>query len=164
MEQKQRKIELTKGLFAIVDDSDFEFLSQFKWHATNCDGKHYATTHLKKGNALIRMHTLLLPFAVEVDHKNGDGLDNRRENLRPATRSQNKRNIPKRKNMTSKYLGVSLYHNGVSKNKWCARVQINRKHIWLGAYPTEEEAAIAFNNGCIKHGVDEFTRLNVINS
>lgn len=159
-----KEIKLTKGFVAIVDDADFEYLNQFVWHVSISpkDDVKYAAAHVIKNKPPIRMHRLLFPDAIEVDHKNGDGLDNRRDNLRPATRSQNLRNSRKRDGMKSKYRGVSLYNKGLYKNKWSASVVINRKHIWLGAYPTEEEAAIAFNNGCIKHGVAEFTRLNVI--
>jgi hypothetical protein len=94
MEQAMALIELTKGAFAIVDDDDVELLSRFSWQL-NCQG--YATANVGIGRAHVtheRMHRLIMrpPDGIDVDHINGNRLDNRKCNLRLATRQQNLRN------------------------------------------------------------------------
>lgn len=96
-----RIIILTQGKTAIVDDRDYNVLSRFRWHANSCNGHWYATTRLPSQRTnckTTRMHRMILaePGGLEVDHINGDGLDNRRCNLRVATHAQNLWNQKKR--------------------------------------------------------------------
>jgi len=152
------KIPLTQGRFALIDDGDFEKVSRYKWYF---DKIGYAGANLpmiKGKRGTIRMHRLLMDFPKrsEIDHVNGNGLDNRKSNLRLCTHAQNIHNSKKRKDNTSGYFGVK--RNG---NNWCATIWLNMKGISLGTYKTKREAALAYNKGALKyHG--EFAKLNII--
>lgn len=99
---------------------------------------------------------------VQVDHVDGNGLNNCRSNLRLATQSENMWNRKKGKGQyTSQYKGVSI-NKSMKTRPWMARLKVNGKPIYLGYYASEEEAALAYNEGTIKyHG--KFARLNAIN-
>jgi len=86
------KIPLTRGFESEIDEQDAAILIRHKWHASNerPGGVHYAVTKINGRN--VYMHRLLIPGAIEVDHINGDGLDNRRSNIRASNKSQNCRN------------------------------------------------------------------------
>jgi hypothetical protein len=132
-----KEIQLTKGKVAIVDDEDFERLSSLKW----CMGSKYAVHGVYDGQKVrhIFMHRLIMgnPEGKQVDHINLDKLDNRKENLRICTRSQNGANKKAQKNNKCGYKGVSL-----NKGKYYrAQIKINKKVIHLGMFKTAEEAA-----------------------
>jgi hypothetical protein len=156
------EIQLTRGKVAIVDADDFERLSKFKWCAIKSSkGKTwYARRWTARGKgkqAPILMHREILNILITVllDHKNGNGLDNRKENLRISTCSQNNQNRSKPKNNTSGIKGV--YWNKRNK-KWMARIQANHKVHYLGYFHELEDAATAYYNEAIRlHG--EFARL-----
>lgn len=150
-------IQLTKGKFAIVDECDFEYLNQFKWHAASGKSdKWYARRKIiGSGGQCIMMHKELIPNANEIDHINGNGLDNRRTNLRPLSHSNNVRNKEKKKNTKSKYRGVHPTNGGRS-GSWMARITINKKTLHLGSFKNEEQAAEAYINAAIKYGVAEY--------
>ena len=137
-----KKIQLTQGKSAIVDDCDFEWLSKHKWCAVKGRNTFYAITSIKntvtKKWHNMRMHRLILnaPQSMDVDHRDHDGLKNIRSNIRLCTRSQNTSNMLPRKNKTSQYKGVSRH-----KNKWIAQIDCNGKHIHLGSFPNELDAA-----------------------
>jgi len=106
------------------------------------------------------MHQLILGFPKkDIDHRNGNGLDNRRKNLRKiATSSQNKMNCGMYSNNTSGYKGVHYYY---THKKWGAQIYSNKKCYFLGLFETAKDAGIAYNIAAIKyHG--EFARLNQI--
>jgi hypothetical protein len=166
------KVALTKGLFAIIDEEDLPKVSQYKWHALckRRGGNYYANTsihisgsgkdRIKKN---INMHRFIMDATdgQHVDHKNGNTLDNRKENLRICSNSQNHMNIPKiNKATTSKYKGVSLRKNDASKG-WRATIRANGEALELGYYPTEAAAAIAYNQAALKY-FGEFALLNEI--
>lgn len=161
--------KIPTGLFTLVDDEDYEYLNQWKW---GIDKRKYTNYAVRKGKS-IQMHQVIMNTKKGefVDHKNGFGLDNRKINLRKATRSQNQMN--KRSFGTSRYLGVNLHKTKhFSKRKghyiidntskpWRAAIKTNTKLIYLGIFKTEEEAALAYNEAAKKyHG--EFARLNDI--
>lgn len=152
-------IQLTKGKFAIVDERDFEYLNQFKWHAVsskNSDETWYARRKINgSGGKHIMMHKEILLDASEIDHINRNGLDNRRSNLRPLSHSDNMRNKQKLQNTKSKYRGVHPTNGGRS-GSWMARITINKKTIHLGSFKNEEQAAEAYKNAAIKYGVAEY--------
>jgi len=157
-----RRIYLGEGAWTILDQQDYCRLGYFKWTVIGNDGKFYAIRNVKVGQiktATIRLHREIMnaPDSLLVDHKNGDGLDNRRDNLRLATRSQNQCNKPKIKTKaTSQYVGVNFEK---SRGQWAARIKHNNKQIWLGRFDSEIDAAKVYDEAAKKyHG--EFARLN----
>lgn len=156
-----KEIRLSPNKVALVDDEDYEYLNQFKWLPNFTRGYYYAYRLNKTENKKIgiMMHRFIMncPPDKVIDHINGNGLDNRKENLRICTHSQNMCNRRKHKSLSSIYLGVS-WNN--SNSKWLARIK-NIKQIYLGCYNTEEEAALVYNQKAIEiHG--EYARLNQI--
>jgi hypothetical protein len=138
-------LPLSRGLYTIVDDADFVALSCFRWHAQSHPGygyyaarRSYNCTSGKDDSIL--MHRQIMEFPIGVDHRNGDGLDNRRANLRVANQSQNAANSRLSRNNTSGFVGVHYYGRGL-RRPWTAHVTVNRKTIHLGYFATSEEAA-----------------------
>ena len=129
-----KHIQLTKNKIAIVDDEDFDFLSKFKWCSSHgyavtpiyIEGSYHKTLCPKGKYKQIRMHRLLLSVddTKEVDHRNMDRLDNRKENLRVASRAENMRNKGMQVNNTSGFKGVGW---DKQRKKW--RVQIKADDI-----------------------------------
>lgn len=141
-----KEIPLTKGYIAIVDDEDHAFLSQWRWHV--CIGpKHvYAMRNSAPSNGKrhhIMMHRELCPVAdgYEVDHINGNSLDNRRDNLRPVTRSQNMWNRAPNINGKSRYKGVCWHKQ---HQKWIASIQVNKRKYHIGLFTSEDDAGRAY--------------------
>lgn len=154
-----KKILLTQDKVALVDDEDFEYLSQFMW---NFSGK-YACRNMRVGEErkTVFMHNVILitPIGLFIDHKNQDKLDNRRQNLRICTRSQNQAN--KKSPYTessSKYRGVSWQ---ARYSKWLAQIKCNRESICIGFFSGEKEAAFAYNNKA-QELFGEFAYLNIL--
>lgn len=154
-----KKIYLTgkyaDNRYALVDDQDYEYLSQFTWNFKKEANQPYgyAGTNYNTGKRLTngrfkylnkKMHQLILPLKAGfvTDHRNGNTLDNRRANLRYATKAQNKRNERKRVNATSIYKGVSWFSK---TNKWRAEITFNGIHHSLGLHKTQAEAARAYD-------------------
>lgn len=157
-----RELALKNGGFTLVDDEDFECLSQHSWRK---HARGYVIRHVKGMNT-IWMHREIkgLPRDDErlVDHINGNKLDNRRENLRIATKSQNCHNQGIQRTSTSGYKGVT-WHSGRGVNKWIAQISFNGRRIHLGSFDDIHVAAHAYNKAAIKyHG--EFARLNLVGS
>jgi len=128
-----KKISLTQGKFALVDDIDFTFLNQWKW----CFDGRYAVR--KKNNKKIYMHREIVKTkkGFDTDHINRNKIDNQRSNLRSCTRSQNLYNCGLRSNNTSGFNGVSY---NKSRKKWEAYLYINGKKKNLGLFGTLESA------------------------
>ncbi len=157
-----KEIKLTQGKVALVDDEDFEELNKFKWCARKDRNTYYAVRRnkeLKIGN--IQMHREILKVkdkTLLVDHRDHDGLNNQKNNLRVATAAGNSKNRQSRKGSASKYLGV---YWAVNNNKWLASIRNNGKNIYLGYFINELDAAIAYNIAAVEiHG--EFANLNII--
>jgi hypothetical protein len=150
-----KKIVLTQGKFAKVDDFDYNFLNKWKWFAHKAGNKYYASRNIDKKT--IKMHSILLktPKGMDTDHIDGDSLNNQRKNLRICTRSQNAFNKTKQKNNTSGFKGVSWCERD---KMWRAQIDANKKVYRLGDFLTAEEAYKAYCEACIKyHG--EFSNL-----
>lgn len=162
-----REIQLTQGQVAIVDDEDFEYLNQWKWCHTKSRGSNTgyamrAQIYSDGTREGFRMHRVVLntPEGKSTDHINGNGLDNRRCNLRIATNSENQYNKGKYKNNISGYKGV---HWDKYAKKWKAQIRISKIETHIGLYVDVVDAALAYNAMATKyHG--EFAQLNSINS
>jgi hypothetical protein len=156
-----KRIELTKGYFAMVDNSDYDWLSQYNWWAQvreykNGNLKIYAAANIN--GKIVSMHRLIMdcPPDMEIDHSPDHyGLNNQRSNLRICTREQNRQNqTPFGK---SKYLGVSMLNK-----KHQSYFQVFLKRKYLGTFKNEIEAAIAYDREAVKvYG--EFANLNFKN-
>jgi hypothetical protein len=147
-----RCIPLTRGLWAIVDESDYEWLSKYSWQAVHTRrGLMYARRRMN--GKRVSMHRLLVD-AEEVDHINGNTLDNRRCNLRPATHAQNIRNSARKGNSGYRFKGVYL-----SGKRWHIRITVDGRQVSHGPYQSEEDAARAYDAAARTH-YGEFARLN----
>jgi len=148
-----KRIPLTKGFYAYVDAEDYEWLSQWHWHA-HAGG--YAARH-EKGK-LIFMHRQIMqpPKGKVVDHINANGFDNTRANLRNITPQQNSCN-------RSKQVGTISIYKGVDYDKksdlWYARIRFHKEYLYLGCFHTEIEAARAYDRKAVEL-LGEFARLN----
>jgi hypothetical protein len=161
-----KEIALTKGLVAMVDDEDFDLVSRFKWHALRRGRVVHATRTVKRDGRkwTVYMHRWLLaaPAGLEVDHRNGNGLDNRRENLRIATHAQNAINHARTHQKTSRFRGV-LWNK--ARKRWRVVICAGRirdgasKQIHVGTFADEVEAAKAYDRAALLHHGD-FAVLN----
>lgn len=152
-----KEIKLSGGQIALVDDDDFERLSQFKWHF---DGR-YARRNINGSSMLLHREVMNTPDGYDTDHVNHNTLDNRRCNLRICTRGQNNHNQIKRKYCSSNYKGVTYFKFGKRIKRWKTQIKINNKETHVGYYMTQEEAAMAYNNKAKEH-FGEFALLNNI--
>jgi len=154
-----RAIQLTRGKVAFVDDEDYESVSDFSWRAVLCNGKWYARAYVGGGasNPVDKyLHHLLLG-GIRVDHIDSNGLNNCRDNLRPATQQQNRWNSASHSDAISKFKGVSV--DPRRKKKWRARILCSGKSHWLGYFYSEQEAADAYDKSA-KELFGEFAKLN----
>ena len=135
-------IPLTQGRFAIVDAEDYEWLNQHKWHICKSHRSIYAGRNSKR--RLIRMHRVLLnaPPGRIVDHRDGNGLNNRKHNLRLCTHQENNYNKRPYLGTTSRFKGV-FWHK--RENKYSAGIRKNGKRYYLGCYHDEIEAAVVYD-------------------
>jgi HNH endonuclease len=151
-----KTIQLTKGKVTIVDDADYVWLSRWSWQL-NSRGYAARTFRDNGRQYTMRLHRLILnPLpGFEVDHINGDPLDNRRVNLRVVTHQEN---------MMNRRVGAAdTGLKGVSKerHRWKAYIKIRGKKTHLGSFPTAARAAAAYNAAALKH-FGAFARLNPI--
>jgi len=137
-------IKLTKGKETIVDNEDFNYLNQWKWHITS-GGYAYRREYLGGGQRdfnNIYIHRLLLknPIGFQTDHINGNRLDNRKENLRIVTASQNQMNKGIRSDNSTGYSGVWF---DKSRNKWVAELWFEHKKVFSKRFSELDDAILA---------------------
>ncbi len=151
MAELTKLIPISKGKHVIVDADDYNWLVQKKWFFSG----RYAGR--REGTKTIYMHKLILatPKGLVSDHIDGDGLNNRRSNLRICTRAENLKNKANyKKKKTSKFKGVSWQRK---PGKWSSRIMVNGKRIYLGGFDSEEKAAAIYREAEIKY-YGEFAR------
>jgi len=152
-----KQIPLNKGKFALVDDEDFDTLSQKKWFVST-DG--YAVRQDTKNGAHlhVRMHRVIVnaPSAMQVDHADGNRLNNQKSNLRLATKADNMRNRKMQRNNTSGYRGVFK-----AGSKWASAICFENRLINLGYFTDILDAARAYNEKA-RELFGEFARLNEV--
>ena len=159
-----KKLELSKGHVALVDDEDFELAAAYSWYAYKPvpQSKTYYAARTAKvygKQKTITLHRYLLGISdprVLVDHKDGNGLNCQRYNMRASTRSQNSHNRHKRRDSQNPYKGVR--HLG---RKWSSDICVDGVKIFLGMYSSAEKAAKAYNKAA-KRYLGEFANLNKI--
>ena len=134
-------IPLTQGRYTVVDAADYPQLIQVRWHVIRCTPNNWYAARSINGHP-IYMHRVILnaPDNIQVDHVSGDGLDNRRANLRLATAMQNHGNMRRNRMNTSGYIGVSW---NTEERKWYASIYDGPRRIHLGRFRTAEDAARA---------------------
>ena len=161
-----KTILLTKGKVALVDDEDYVWLSQWKWCAHKCVYKTRVVWYAKRGlgfkydKRTIFMHQEVAGVIgiLKVDHRDGDGLNNQRNNLRPATTRQNGHNRRKSsfERQTSQFKGV--YWNK-RDGRWMASITVEGRKWFLGYFDEEQDAAKAYDKAA-KQAFGEFALLN----
>lgn len=149
-----KKISLTKGYEAFVDDEDCAELEKVSWYASIKLNTVYAYNHHTPMQRVI----MKAPKGSYVHHVNGNGLDNRKCNLIITTQQENIRKAKKRKNVTSIYKGVSWRRDSC---KWHARISIDGDIYLLGDYQEETDAAIAYDIAVLKYWGEGYP-LNII--
>lgn len=159
-----KSLLLSRGQSAIVDDCDFDRVSTFKWYAKwDAKGRrYYAARNAWVGpkRTTIKLHHTILdaPQGLVVDHINGDGLDNRRANLRSCSQLQNMANQGPRKSLS----GFKGVHFDKRSKKWSAAIGINGRRLHIGTFKNPEDAARAYDASALLH-CGEFARLNFPN-
>jgi hypothetical protein len=158
-----KKILLTQGKEALVDDCDYDWLMQWKWcYMSIRGGDGYAVRNKKpKGSGLLLMHRAIMQHAGclevgQVDHWDQNKLNNQRYNLRMATRSQQQANVPPQKNNKCGFKGVRWNERD---RLWYAQIMSNKEYKYLGCFDSAEEAARAYDKQA-KIDFGEFAYLN----
>lgn len=145
--------KLSGGEVVLVDEDDLPLVCAHTWSAHRIDGLTYAATNIRENGKAktLHMHRLLMnPRDLHVDHINGDGLDNRRSNLRLCTNAENRLNSKIYRNNTSGAKGVSRCQK---TGKWYARIAIQGKRVQLGRFETVSQAAAAYSVAAVSlHG------------
>lgn len=166
-------IKLTRNKFAKVDNQDYKYLNQYNWFASKGRSTYYASRSVTLGynkEYMLKMHILIMcpPKGYDIDHRNRDTLDNRKINLRYVNKSQNNQN-KKMNNLyngtptSSKFKGVSLVITRKGSKRWKSQITLNSKHIYLGHFDNEIDAAKAYNVKA-KELFGEYALLNNINN
>lgn len=156
-----REIPWSRGYVALIDDADYDAVtSPGKWSAcTPSPNTVYATRQFRYADGskkMVLLHRFLMPGVPMIDHRNGNGLDNRRVNLRPATKGQNSANTRMRPKNTSGYRGVT-YHK--QTGKWVAQIGGAETHRYLGLHSDIVAAAKAYDEAA-REMYGEFAVLN----
>ena len=158
--EMSKTIPLSQSKFALIDDEDYERVIAYNWYAHRRSASQKFDVMCNVGGRLnhkiIKLHRFITnaPQGMDVDHINGDPLDNRKTNLRVCTRSENLQNSAKHKDNMSGFKGVSKH-----KNKWVAQIMNNGTKVKIGLFSTPEEAARAYDKKAIEL-FGEFANIN----
>lgn len=155
-----KKVELTKGKFALVDDEDFGRVAYDYWGAVKHRNTYYAF-NTSRQKSILMMHRLIMGAkdGEIVDHIDRNGLNNQKTNLRFCSCSESSQNRTRCKDgCLSKYKGVTLRKE---TGKWRTRITVNGLRLTLGYFKTEDEAALVYNIGAIKYH-KEFACFNIL--
>lgn len=158
-----KEIPLTKGKVALVDDEDYTALMNYTWRAIEDGGNWYACMSMgsKSKQRRLMMHRILLQLTdpKEVcDHKDGNGLNNQRDNIRKCSNQKNSCNRRMKRNNSIGYKGVIFKPK---HKKYQASINVNGKFIWGGHFDTPTQAAVRYNElAIVHHGA--FANLNTI--
>lgn len=154
------RVALGYNKYALIDAEDAVLVIQYRWSALRVKDITYAATTVRDGKKTrtLYLHALLMnpPDGMEPDHIDGDGLNNSRSNLRLSTHSQNCCNRRRRRGVKTPFKGVGRQ---AGQKNWTARICVNYRKIYLGQFPTAEEAARAYDRAALEHH-GEFARLN----
>lgn len=159
------KMQLNRAKWTIVDLDEIEKLSKYSWYFANAPTGGYAAMDIWKDKKVVKkqlgMHRFLMncPKGMEVDHIDGNTLDNRKRNLRICTHAENIRNVRLAKNNTSGYKGVVCYYSKRLGLRYVAQIVFENKAHYLGTYNTAVDAALAYNYKAIELFGD-FARTN----
>ena len=144
-----KRIKLTQGKYALVDDEDFEKVNQYKWCASCTNGYCRASRSIRKTNGkwtrqLMYRYIIDVPEGMDIDHRNHNTLDNRKCNLRICTHGENQMNrkIQQQRKTSSQFKGI---HWRKTAKKWEVRIGLNGKRICLGSFNNEIMAAKAYD-------------------
>ncbi len=154
-----KEIKLTKGFIALVDDEDFERVSKHSWYASGGYAASCASKYRRSDGKvrIITLHRFVMGLDYGdpkvVDHKDRDGLNCQKNNLRICNSLKNSHNFPKSSR------GTSSKFKGVRRGKWYAAIKVNGKNIHLGVFSKEVDAAKAYDRAATKH-FGEFARTN----
>jgi hypothetical protein len=144
------EIELTQGQVALVSGRDLEATAAIRWCAHRARRTFYAKTKIRQADGkwtTLMLHRLLRPELAQIDHHDGNGLNNTRSNLREATNSENGANSRKQLGTSSQFKGVSWERRN---GKWRASIRSDYKRKHLGYFTSETEAAQAYNVAALK--------------
>jgi hypothetical protein len=159
-----REIPLTRGMVALVDDEDYEEVAALRWHALRKKNGWYAQANIRDGSrrTTVEMQVFLMgkpPEGKQRDHVNGNGLDNRRRNLRWATSIEQAQNRRRQRNAAPGFKGIRRVDGGT---RWQARIETPTGRVSLGTFASQEEAAQAYDAKA-KEVFGAFARLNFPN-
>ena len=156
-----KEVGLTQNKVALVDDKDFEYLNQWKWHVLKDYLTYYAARNIRLANGKqtsIRMHRVILnvPKGMVTDHIDHNGLNNQKANLRICDASENNMNRKSQRNSSSKFKGV-FWHK--RNKKWSAQLTFKGETNYLGFFNSEKDASLAYDKKAIEL-FGEFANLN----
>jgi hypothetical protein len=152
------KVRVGRDHWAVIDDADWNLVGRYSWRVHRLkDGRVTARGQDATGREVGDMHRLILGCGAreKVNHRNWNGLDNRRKNLRLATHSETMRNQRHHRDSLFSFKGVDRLRSG----HWRARIMLDRKRFELGTFATAREAALAYDRAAREH-FGEFAHLN----
>lgn len=147
-------VPLTRGMVAIIDSSDAPSVGTLNWCAVRYSRTWYACSRRNRKHVYLHREVMGHPVDKDVDHRNLNGLDCRRENLRVASKSQNAHNAPAQRRNTSGFKGASLHRTG----RWLSQIRVRGHTHYLGLHDTPELAHAAYG-AAAERLCGEFARL-----